>query len=108
MLDVFNRELENIKKNQTEMSTKTEMQNIIKEMKSGLDVIEEKISELEDRIMEITDVKQEKRQKNKKREGKKEKGKNERRKRKGVRERRRRKTLLVFANGLFVEELPPC
>ena len=56
MLDVFNRELENIKKNQTEMSTKTEMQNIIKEMKSGLDVIEEKISELEDRIMEISAV----------------------------------------------------
>ena len=68
MLDVFNRELENIKKNQTEMNTKTEMQNIIKEIKSRLDVIEEKISELEDRIIEITDVKQEKRQKNKKNE----------------------------------------
>ena len=31
-----------MKKNQTEMNTKTEMQNIIKEIKSRLDVIEEK------------------------------------------------------------------
>ena len=31
-----------MKKNQTEMNTKTEMQNILKEIKSRLDVIEEK------------------------------------------------------------------
>ena len=66
MLDVFNRELENIKKNHTEMNTKTEMQNTTKEIKSRLDAVEEKLSELEDRIMEITGVKQKKRQKNKK------------------------------------------
>ena len=63
MLDVFNRELENIKKNQTEMNTKTEMQNTTKEIKSRLDAVEEKLSELEDRIMEITDVKQKKKTK---------------------------------------------
>ena len=44
------------------------MKNTVERINSRLNGMEKQISELEDRIMEITDVKQEKRQNNKRNE----------------------------------------
>ena len=60
-LEVFNKELENIKNNQTEMNnTITEMENTLEGINSILNDTEEWISELENRVVEITDAEQEK------------------------------------------------
>ena len=51
----FNKELENIIKSQPELkNTINEMKNTLEEINSRLGVTEECISDLEDRIMEIT------------------------------------------------------
>ena len=57
----FNQELQNTKKNKTEFkNTKTEMKDTLKGINSRLGDTEECISDLGDRIMEITQSKQEK------------------------------------------------
>ena len=56
-LVVFNKELENIKNNQTETHNKiSKMKNTLEGINSRLNDTEEEISELEDRVEEITDV----------------------------------------------------
>ena len=51
----FNKELENIRKNQLELENKiTEMKTILEGINSRLGDTEEGISDLEERIMEIT------------------------------------------------------
>ena len=57
----FNKKIENIKKNQSEVkNTITEMKNILGGFNSRLDDAEEQISNLEDRIVEITQLEQKK------------------------------------------------
>ena len=59
--EVFNKELENIKNNQTEMkNTITEMKNTLERINSKLNDTEEQISEMEDRIVEINEAEQKK------------------------------------------------
>ena len=54
-LEVLNKELENIKNNQTELkNTITEMKNTLEGVNSRLNEAGEWISELEDRVVEIT------------------------------------------------------
>ena len=58
---IFNKELENVKKNQSELkNTVTEKKNILEGIDSRLDDIEEHISDLEDKIMESAQWKQQK------------------------------------------------
>ena len=59
-LEVFNKELENIKNSQTEMNTITEMKNTLEGINSRITEAEERISELEDRTVEITAEEQKK------------------------------------------------
>ena len=55
--EVFNKELENKKNNQTEVkNTITEMKNALEGLNGRLNDTEERISELEERVMEIIDV----------------------------------------------------
>ena len=57
----FNTEVENIKKNQSQLNnTITEMKNILEGIKSGLSDTKECICNLEDRIVEITQTEQKK------------------------------------------------
>ena len=57
MLEVFNKELENIKNNRTEMkNTITEMKNTLEGINSRLNDTGEWFSELEDRVVEISDA----------------------------------------------------
>ena len=59
-LEVFNKELKNIK-NQTDMrNTITEMKNILEGINSCLNETEEQISKLEDTVVEIIDAEQKK------------------------------------------------
>ena len=61
---MFNKELENIKTNQTElMSTVTEIKNTLEGINSRLVDTEEQISKLEDRVMKITQDEQKKEKK---------------------------------------------
>ena len=63
-LEVFNKELENRKDNQTEMkNTITEIKNTLEEISSKLNDTEKRTSKLEDRVVEITDVEQKKQKK---------------------------------------------
>ena len=63
--DNFNKDLEYIRKNQTEMkNTKTEMKNTLEGINSRLNDTEEWITKLEDRVVEITAT-EEKTKKNK-------------------------------------------
>ena len=67
--EVFNKELENIKNNQTEMkNTITEMKNTLEGINSRLNDSEEYISELEDKVVEITTTEQKKEKRKKKSE----------------------------------------
>ena len=53
--DIFNKELENIKNNQTELKNiTTEMKNTPEGINSRINETEERISELEDRVVKIT------------------------------------------------------
>ena len=53
--DIFNKELENIKNNQTELKNiTTEMKNTLEGINSRINETEERISELEDRVVKIT------------------------------------------------------
>ena len=61
-LVVFNKELENIKNKQIK-NIITEMKNALEGINSRLNDTEEWISELEDRLVEITDAEQKKRMK---------------------------------------------
>ena len=62
-LEVFNKELENIK-NQTELkNTITKIKNTSDGINSGLDDTREIFSELENRVVEITQTEQKKRKK---------------------------------------------
>ena len=57
----FNKVLENIKKNQTELNnTIIEIRNALEEINNILDNTEEQISELEDNTVKITHAKQKK------------------------------------------------
>ena len=57
----FDKVLENIKKNQIEMkNTITEIKNTLEGIHGRLDDTEVQISELEDRVVEITEVEQKK------------------------------------------------
>ena len=49
---VFNKELQNIKNNQTEMKSTTEMKNTLERINSRLNDKEEQIQELGDRVVE--------------------------------------------------------
>lgn len=57
------KKLHNTKKNQAELNT-TEIKNTIEGINTGLDDSKEQISNLEDRVVEITDAKQKKRKNN--------------------------------------------
>lgn len=57
------KKLHNTKKNQAELNT-TEIKNTIEGIHTGLDDSKEQISNLEDRVVEITDAKQKKRKNN--------------------------------------------
>ena len=60
-LEVFNKDLGNIKSNQTEMkNTITEMKNSLEGINSRLNDTEKQISKLEDRVVKITATKQKK------------------------------------------------
>ena len=59
--DNFNKELENIKKNQSELRNKIiEMKSALEGINSRVGDTEEHISDFEDRIMEITQTEQQK------------------------------------------------
>ena len=59
--EMFNRELDDLKEKQTEMNnTITKMKNTSEGIKSWIHEAEEQISELEDRMVEITAVEQNK------------------------------------------------
>ena len=53
------KKLHNIKKNQAELNT-TEIKNTIEGINTGLDDSKEQISNLDDRVVEITEAKQKK------------------------------------------------
>ena len=59
----FNKEMENIRKHQTEV---TQMKNTLKWFKLRPDGAEEKISQLRDKAVELTQSEQQKRKKNEK------------------------------------------
>ena len=61
--EMFNKELEDLKKNQMN-STITDMKNTLEGIKSRIHQAEEQISDLEDRLMEITAAEQNKLKKN--------------------------------------------
>lgn len=58
----FNKEIENIRKYQTEVIT--EMKNTLEGFSSRLDDVEEPISELKDKTMELTQIEKQKEKKN--------------------------------------------
>ena len=59
-LEAFNKDLENIQKNQTKMNTIIEMNNTLEGINSRLNDAEEWISMLEDRVEKITETEQKK------------------------------------------------
>ena len=63
-VEVFNKELENTKKNHTDLKSTTEIKNTLERINSRLDDTEEWISKLEDRVLEITQAEQKKENKN--------------------------------------------
>ena len=68
-LEVFNKELENIKNNKTELTnTITEMKNALEGINSRLNEADEWISELEYRVVEISTTKQKEEKKMKRNE----------------------------------------
>ena len=58
----FSKEIENIRKYQTEVIT--EMKNTLEGFSSRLDDVEEPISELKDKTMELTQIEKQKEKKN--------------------------------------------
>ena len=66
--EMFNKDLEELKNNQTEMTnTITEMKNTLEGINSRVNDTEELISELEGRVVEITEAEQKKKKKGMKR-----------------------------------------
>ena len=60
-LDVFNKKLQNIRKKQTELkNTMTEIKKYIEGINIRLDDTKQQISELEDRVVEITQAEEDK------------------------------------------------
>ena len=62
--ETFNKEIENIKKKKELKNTITEIKNTLERLNSRLEDAEEQISNLQDRVMKSTKVKQQKEKRN--------------------------------------------